>query len=185
MRKGGSAGLSFWWFWLLVFRPVDPTPQEVLHILNPLRTLALGVALSQPQEIPLQISTQATTHPTECRPCVCKQLRNRQCQDWDKHLLAKWSRGSGRRRWQKVCKWYCRSVCYGGEVCYSGCAPGLPPIPHPPHCTKGQAYSQPEVSVVECCATLLSTKEDFERTRSRLQEMIENAGHIFVLYPKS
>ena len=37
----------------------------------------------------------------------------------------------------------------------------------------------------ECCATaVLSAQEDFKSTRSRLQEIVEDAGHIFILYPK-
>ena len=34
----------------------------------------------------------------------------------------------------------------------------------------------------ECCATaLLLAQEDLKNTRSRLQEVVEDAGHIFVL----
>ena len=39
--------------------------------------------------------------------------------------------------------------------------------------------------VGECCATaVLSSQDDFKSTRSRLQEIVEDAGHIFILYPK-
>ena len=38
----------------------------------------------------------------------------------------------------------------------------------------------------ECCTTaLLSAQEDFKSIRSRLQETIEGAGRIFILYPTS
>ena len=37
----------------------------------------------------------------------------------------------------------------------------------------------------ECCATeILSAQDDFRSTRSRLQEIVEDAGHIFLLYLK-
>ena len=37
----------------------------------------------------------------------------------------------------------------------------------------------------ECCATaVLSSQDDFKSTRSRLQEIVEDAGHIIILYPK-
>ena len=37
----------------------------------------------------------------------------------------------------------------------------------------------------DCCAvTILSAQEDFRSPRSRLQEIVEEAGHIFLLYPK-
>ena len=37
----------------------------------------------------------------------------------------------------------------------------------------------------ECCATtVLSSQDDFKSTRSRLQEIVEDTGHIFILYPK-
>ena len=37
----------------------------------------------------------------------------------------------------------------------------------------------------ECCATaILSAQDDFQSTRSRLQEIVEDTGHIFLLYPK-
>ena len=37
----------------------------------------------------------------------------------------------------------------------------------------------------ECCATaVLYAQEDSKSTRSRLQEIVEDAGHIFILYPK-
>ena len=37
----------------------------------------------------------------------------------------------------------------------------------------------------ECCATaILSAQNDFRSTHSRLQEIAEGAGHIFLLYPK-
>ena len=38
----------------------------------------------------------------------------------------------------------------------------------------------------DCCAVaILSAQEDFRSARSRLQEIVEEAGHIFLLYPKS
>ena len=37
----------------------------------------------------------------------------------------------------------------------------------------------------DCCAVaILSAQEDFRSARSRLQEIVEEAGHIFLLYPK-
>ena len=37
----------------------------------------------------------------------------------------------------------------------------------------------------ECCATaILSAQDDFQRTRSRLQERVGDTGHISLLYPK-
>ena len=53
------------------------------------------------------------------------------------------------------------------------------PNRQPKSAPKNQAYPQPEVS--ECCETApLSAQEDFKSTRSRLKEIIEDAGHIFV-----
>ena len=35
----------------------------------------------------------------------------------------------------------------------------------------------------ECCATtILPAQDDFQSTRSRLQEIVEDTGHIFLLY---
>ena len=37
----------------------------------------------------------------------------------------------------------------------------------------------------DCCAVaIFSAQEDFGSARSRLQEIVEEAGHIFLLYPK-
>ena len=37
----------------------------------------------------------------------------------------------------------------------------------------------------DCCAVaILSAQEDFKSTRSRLQEIVEEAGHIFLPHPK-
>ena len=37
----------------------------------------------------------------------------------------------------------------------------------------------------DCCAVaILSAQENFRSARSRLQDIVEEAGHIFLLYPK-
>ena len=57
---------------------------------------SLRLALSQPQEIPLQSGAQTTIHSTgtEGHHYVCKRReRDRGRQDRGKHLLAKWPRG--------------------------------------------------------------------------------------------
>ena len=49
---------------------------------------------------------------------------------------------------------------------------------------RDQGHSQPEVSVGLCNCTL-PTQEGFKNTRSRLQKVVKDAGHIFAPRPKS
>ena len=47
--------------------------------------------------------------------------------------------------------------------------------------SKGQADTEPQLFVGRK-TTVLSTQGDFKRTRSRLQEIVEDADHIFIHY---
>ena len=99
-------------------------------------------------------------------------------------------------------EWYFRSVDYGGKVCSNGCACEAHMLTftvrvslglglqcqinnlNPHQKTKCMPNSK-RLPGCECCATaLLSAQEDLKSTRSRLQEIVEIAGHISVLYPK-
>ena len=59
-------------------------------------------------------------------------------------------------------------------------------IDNPNKHQKSKRVSNPEYLLrSDCCAVaILSTQEDFRSARSRLQEIVEEAGHIFLLYPK-
>ena len=47
-----------------------------------------------------------------------------------------------------------------------------------------QAGIEPNFRRGMCATAVLPAQEDFKSTRSRLQEIFEDAGHIFILYPK-